>query len=363
MGEEGHDGHPVTKGLSGWRAWLVSSLVFAVIMVLFSVVLSVFIQNINTQSIQTLPRLFNYSTIVHGTCVLDMSIPVVDLSTLTATFLISPESLPGPVVASPIVNLPFSIGINGNYQSYAANQYAFSSYSLSVPITGFVARYPFDTFTATVCVSCFEGTVPSSPTTTNMDIAINMNTVAVLGYVYSVMVDSSNSVPGQMLVNVTLARSVFGTVYPVFLILAFWCIGLIALGIGFQLVVFQVIPVHIDHVALVAALIFSLGALRDTAPGSPGQGTLLDYSSYYWCMLICVLVWLGITLLFAIQHALLKKARSQKVVHLPTSSSQSSIVICGKAVEMNECHSPSQYQSPSPRAEERTPVVHRDHDA
>ena len=93
--------------------------------------------------------------------------------------------------------------------------------------------------------------------------------------------------------NLNVSRTSVGQVYPVFLIVAFW---LIASALGFvacSIIIHEYRRVEAPVISLFSGSLFAVPALRNTAPLSPPFGCTLDYSSFFWCMLVCVLGFFG----------------------------------------------------------------------
>jgi hypothetical protein len=95
--------------------------------------------------------------------------------------------------------------------------------------------------------------------------------------------------------TLTVTRTSVGQVYPVFLIVAFWLISCSLSLVALSIIVHEYRRVEAPIISLFSGSLFAVPALRNTAPLSPPFGCTLDYASFFWCMLICVLGFVGMT--------------------------------------------------------------------
>jgi hypothetical protein len=107
--------------------------------------------------------------------------------------------------------------------------------------------------------------------------------------------------PGVINLRIDARRTTIGMIYPVFLIVAFWIITLALGTLGLAIIVHEYRRVEAGVILLFSGSLFAVPSLRNTAPLSPPFGCTLDYSSFFWCMLTCVIGFSCITVRYILQ--------------------------------------------------------------
>ncbi|MBC9712943.1 DUF4436 family protein [Streptomyces sp. TRM66268-LWL] len=136
---------------------------------------------------------------------------------------------------------------------------------------GTSSDYPFDRYRVSLVVRATVGgtQVPLALHLRDQDPDFRLHTKAA-GYAFEVAAVDS---------QVTRSRSTFLMAW--FMAGAMWCIGL-SVVVACGLVVRQRRGLVWPALGWMAASLFALVGLRNAAPGSPPNGSLLDYGAFYW---------------------------------------------------------------------------------
>lgn len=156
--------------------------------------------------------------------------------------------------------------------------------SVDVPVTltgGPITDYPFDAYETDMEFGAVQGgeSVPVRMTLTNRDA------------LFSLAVDTSE-IKGAAVFSAEVARSRSVLVFSVFMMLAMWALAVAVLMGGWHLVRRQM-GLTWPALGWMAATLFALAAFRNTAPGAPPIGSLLDYLAFFWAetlIAFCVIV-------------------------------------------------------------------------
>ncbi|WP_237545720.1 DUF4436 family protein [Streptomyces sp. SID1046] len=135
---------------------------------------------------------------------------------------------------------------------------------------GSITDYPFDTYGADVEFGAVLGgeKVPIRVTLSNNDV------------LFSATVDASTT-QGIAVLDIGLARSNSVFIFAIFMMLAMWALAVSVLIGGWYLVTRRK-GLTWPALGWMAATLFALAAFRNTAPGSPPIGCLLDYIAFLW---------------------------------------------------------------------------------
>ncbi|MFI1946516.1 DUF4436 family protein [Streptomyces virginiae] len=135
---------------------------------------------------------------------------------------------------------------------------------------GSITDYPFDTYGADVEFGAVLGgeKVPVRVTLSNNDV------------LFSATVDASTT-QGIAVLDIGLARSNSVFIFAIFMMLAMWALAVSVLIGGWYLVTRRK-GLAWPALGWMAATLFALAAFRNTAPGSPPIGCLLDYIAFLW---------------------------------------------------------------------------------
>ncbi|MFI1445857.1 DUF4436 family protein [Streptomyces virginiae] len=135
---------------------------------------------------------------------------------------------------------------------------------------GSITDYPFDTYGADVEFGAVLGgeKVPVRVTLSNNDV------------LFSATVDASTT-QGIAVLDIGLARSNSVFIFAIFMMLAMWALAVSVLIGGWYLVTRRK-GLTWPALGWMAATLFALAAFRNTAPGSPPIGCLLDYIAFLW---------------------------------------------------------------------------------
>ncbi|WP_234314434.1 MULTISPECIES: DUF4436 domain-containing protein [unclassified Streptomyces] len=142
---------------------------------------------------------------------------------------------------------------------------------LPVALTGgSITDYPFDSYGADVEFGAVLGgeKVPVRVTLSNNDV------------LFSATVDASTT-QGVAVLDIGLARSTSVFIFAIFMMLAMWALAVSVLIGGWYLVTRRK-GLTWPALGWMAATLFALAAFRNTAPGSPPIGCLLDYIAFLW---------------------------------------------------------------------------------
>ncbi|WP_405789567.1 DUF4436 domain-containing protein [Streptomyces sp. NBC_01367] len=142
---------------------------------------------------------------------------------------------------------------------------------LPVALTGgSITDYPFDAYGADVEFGAVFGgeKVPVRVTLSNNDV------------LFSATVDAS-TVQGIAVLDIGLARSNSVFIFAIFMMLAMWALAVSVLIGGWYLVTRRK-GLTWPALGWMAATLFALAAFRNTAPGTPPIGCLLDYIAFLW---------------------------------------------------------------------------------
>ncbi|MFJ6509877.1 DUF4436 family protein [Streptomyces sp. NPDC091406] len=145
--------------------------------------------------------------------------------------------------------------------------------TVDVPValtSGSITDYPFDAYDAALEFGAVQGgqPVPVRMTLTNRDALV------------AATVDAYEA-EGAAVFDVELKRSTSVLIFAVFMMLAMWALA-IAVLIGSWFLVTRRKGLTWPALGWMAATLFALAAFRNTAPGMPPIGSLLDYIAFLW---------------------------------------------------------------------------------
>ncbi|MEV0323800.1 DUF4436 family protein [Streptomyces sp. NPDC050658] len=145
--------------------------------------------------------------------------------------------------------------------------------TVDVPVTltgGSITDYPFDAYGTELEFGAVQGgeTVPVRMTLRNNDA------------LFSAVVDASE-VDDVAVFTVDMARSTSVLIFAVFMMAAMWALAVSVL-IGAWFLVSRRKGLTWPALGWMAATLFALAAFRNTAPGAPPIGSLLDYIAFLW---------------------------------------------------------------------------------
>ncbi|MFD5699834.1 DUF4436 family protein [Streptomyces lasiicapitis] len=145
--------------------------------------------------------------------------------------------------------------------------------TVDVPVTltsGSITDYPFDAYDAALEFSAVQGDepVPVRMTLSNTDA------------LFSATVDASEA-DGAAVFHAALVRSTSVLIFAVFMMAAMWALALSVL-IGAWFLITRRKGLTWPALGWMAATLFALAAFRNTAPGTPPIGSLLDYVAFLW---------------------------------------------------------------------------------
>ncbi|MFF8409048.1 DUF4436 family protein [Streptomyces omiyaensis] len=149
-----------------------------------------------------------------------------------------------------------------------------------LPVTltgGSITDYPFDSYDAAIEFSAVQGgeRVPVHMTLTNADA------------LFSARVETAEE-GGAVFADVALGRSDSVLVFAVFMMIAMWALAVSVLTGAWFLVTGRK-GLTWPALGWMAATLFALAAFRNTAPGSPPIGSLLDYAAFLWAEIVVAL--------------------------------------------------------------------------
>ncbi|MFB6832665.1 DUF4436 domain-containing protein [Streptomyces hydrogenans] len=156
--------------------------------------------------------------------------------------------------------------------------------TVDVPVAltgGPVTDYPFDAYATELEFAAVQGgeSVPVRMTLVNRDA------------LFSLSVDASES-DGAAVFSAELSRSGSVLVFALFMMAAMWALT-IAVLMGGWFLVRRRAGLTWPALGWMAATLFALAAFRNTAPGAPPIGSLLDYLAFFWAeslIAFCVVV-------------------------------------------------------------------------
>ncbi|MFD8639449.1 DUF4436 domain-containing protein [Streptomyces zaomyceticus] len=156
--------------------------------------------------------------------------------------------------------------------------------TVDVPVAltgGAITDYPFDAYEAEMEFGAVQGgeSVPVRMTLVNGDA------------LFSLAVDTSE-IRGAAVFAAEVTRSRSVLVFSVFMMLAMWALAVAVLMGGWHLVRRRS-GLTWPALGWMAATLFALAAFRNTAPGAPPIGSLLDYLAFFWAetlIAFCVIV-------------------------------------------------------------------------
>ncbi|MCX4782265.1 DUF4436 family protein [Streptomyces sp. NBC_01264] len=140
---------------------------------------------------------------------------------------------------------------------------------------GSVTDYPFDAYGADVEFAAVMGheKVPVRVLFSNNDV------------LFASTVEASTAGDGAAVLDIGLARSNSVLVFAVFMMIAMWALAVSVL-IGGWFLVTRRKGLTWPALGWMAATLFALAAFRNTAPGTPPIGCLLDYLAFLWAEIL-----------------------------------------------------------------------------
>ncbi|MFI8257850.1 DUF4436 family protein [Streptomyces filamentosus] len=198
---------------------------------------------------------------------------------LTLRVLVTPRgelAEAGGVSPTEDLTLQTSTSTRGDLSFEAHSRIA--TVDLPVALTGgSITDYPFDAYDAAIEFNAAQGgePVPVRVTLTNGDA------------LFTAGVDATE-VRGTAVLDVTLGRSNSVLVFAVFMMVAMWALAVSVL-IGAWFLVTRRKGLTWPALGWMAATLFALAAFRNTAPGTPPIGCLMDYVAFLWAETIVAL--------------------------------------------------------------------------
>ncbi|MGP4012423.1 DUF4436 family protein [Streptomyces sp. 4N124] len=160
---------------------------------------------------------------------------------------------------------------DGNYLLFKANSTAWLK-EISVPLTeGTSSDYPFDRYAADLAVGAMVGheQVPVTLRFRDQD------------PYFAIAPHKTEYGDGIAVVTADVKRSRSTFILAWFMIVAMWAVAL-AVVVACWLVVRQGRGLLWGALGWMAGSLFALVGLRNAAPGNPPNGSLLDYTAFYW---------------------------------------------------------------------------------
>lgn len=143
---------------------------------------------------------------------------------------------------------------------------------------GTVTDYPFDSYDTKIQFAAVHGD-EQIPVQLTLDKVDSLFAVSIRDH------DTSNGIGG---LDVRFSRSASVLVFAVFMMVAMWALA-IAVLLGARFLVTRRRGVVWPAFGFMAATLFALAGFRNTAPGSPPIGSLLDYLAFMWAEAITAL--------------------------------------------------------------------------
>ncbi|SEK70983.1 DUF4436 family protein [Rhodococcus maanshanensis] len=145
--------------------------------------------------------------------------------------------------------------------------------TVDVPVAlsgGSITDYPFDSYLTDIEFAARQGDhpVPVTATLSNRD-ALFHPTVEIA--------DTTDTAAFE----VSVSRSNGVLIYAIFMMAAMWALA-IAVVIGTRFLTSRRLGLVWPALGWMAATLFALAAFRNTAPGAPPIGSLLDYTAFLW---------------------------------------------------------------------------------
>ncbi|MFJ2054899.1 DUF4436 domain-containing protein [Streptomyces sp. NPDC087908] len=216
---------------------------------------------------------------------IDASVQRVDASgrELVLRLLVTPRGAlaeAGGVSPAENLTLQTSSAVRGDLTFPAHSRIA----TVDVPVAltgGPITDYPFDAYDADMEFGAVQGgqTVPVRMTLTHRDA------------LFSLAVDTAE-IKGTAVLTAEVARSRSVLVFSVFMMPAMWALT-VAVLMGAWHLVRRRTGLTWPALGWMAATLFALAAFRNTAPGAPPIGSLLDYLAFFWAetlIAFCVIV-------------------------------------------------------------------------
>lgn len=191
---------------------------------------------------------------------------------LTLRLLVTPHGAlaeEGGLAPAQDLVLQTSSSVRGDLSFKAHNRIS----AVDVPVTltgGSITDYPFDAYEAVIEFSAQQGgrTVPVRMALSNSDSLFTARAETV-------------DDPEAAVLDLSLARSNSVLIFAVFMMAAMWALAVAVLVATWFLVTRRKGLVW-PALGWMAATLFALAAFRNTAPGSPPIGCILDYIAFLW---------------------------------------------------------------------------------
>lgn len=172
-----------------------------------------------------------------------------------------------------------------------------SVFEVSLPLTeGTINRYPFDRYKGS---SLIVVTVDPAG-----DRALSPSVIEARSIVGDFSLSGETPEDLTTVVNWTAERPATTTVYAVWLMVLMWGLAVIGLLIVWGVIIWM-IDMPFWAVGYLVGVLFALPQLRDSLPGRPPPGTIVDFVSFYWSITI---VGVSLILLLAVW---LRRVRSE----------------------------------------------------
>lgn len=195
---------------------------------------------------------------------------------------------------------PVSVAVNGtqgtSIRVFETGEIP-SVFEVSLPLTeGTINRYPFDRYNGSSLI-----VVTVDP---GGDREVSPSAIEARSIVSDFSLSAETPEDLAAVVNWTANRPATTTVYAVWLMVLMWGLAVIGLLIVWGVIIWM-IDMPFWAVGYLVGVLFALPQLRDSLPGRPPPGTIVDFVSFYWSITI---VGVSLILLLAVW---LRRVRSE----------------------------------------------------
>eukprot|EP00741_Cyanophora_paradoxa_P020873 tig00021318_g20151.t1 len=198
-----------------------------------------------------------------------------------------------------VVKKPFSLLIGQTNRAFAPNQIA-TDFPITVPVEGHPLKYPIDSYTVDLIIAAY-GAASGGTDIDDLFVGVQVDTADNSVFTVNPGDRKLNPVDPDptshtLIIPILFDRPGIFLVYPFFVLTAMLLILCVEFLTYFSIVVWKKREVQPPFLAIWSAMIFALPGFRNSQPGNPRIGCLVDWCGFFWTEAGAVICFLGLGL-------------------------------------------------------------------
>ena len=272
------------------RRRIAKRLIFGAIAIMALVEIATFVSRDQTATRDAIPQTFYGAAGSDGPNYVEVGARVVEVSAVSAIQNVRLTIVPHGDFANPDGSLKQTINLDA--EGYAGGSINLAGGEIPPPVQlaldldGDLSQYPFDTYSSALTV-WLTTVVKEGATVTKLSDVVPMRLVISARQHDWVTTSSRNDAgadDGSIAVNLNVQRGTATRGFALFELIVMISLAVIAVAITYAALVTDR-PLEFSLFVWLGAMLFALPAIRNTMPGIPGVGTILDFAGFFWCLI------------------------------------------------------------------------------